>query len=315
MFMKIARLAFFAVALCAVVAWFLSAPSPAYDASQAASLEQGGDAERGKLVFAAGGCASCHMTPGQADRTKLGGGERLGSPFGAFIAPNISPHPTDGIGRWRAVDLANAMVSGVSPQGEHYYPAFPYTSYHLATAEDIRDLMAFLRTLEPVAGKAPPHELPFPFTIRRALGLWKLLFFDTSRFAPDSSKSEAWNRGRYLVDGLGHCAECHSGRNILGGIKPSQRYAGGPDPEGKGYVPNLTPDKTGLADWSAKDVAELLKSGFTPAYDSVGGTMASVVKNMSQLSDEDRQAIGEYIKSLPALPATPKTPKATSTAK
>jgi mono/diheme cytochrome c family protein len=303
---------FVGIAAALIVAgWILSAPRPAYEASQADALEEGGDPQAGRLIFAAGGCASCHMTPGQQDRAKLGGGERLGSPFGDFIAPNISPHPQDGIGRWRTIDLANAMISGVSPRGEHYYPAFPYTSYHLARIEDVKDLMAYLRTLEPVAGKAAVHELPFPFTIRRGVGLWKALFFDAARFSPDTSKGAKWNRGRYLVDGLGHCAECHSGRNALGAIEPPRRYAGGPSPDGKGYAPNLTPDESGLAKWSAADIAELLKTGFTPDYDSVGGTMASVVKNISQLSDEDRAAMAEYLKSLPARKATPKTPKPT----
>ena len=295
--------------LGAGAAWMLSAPRPAFDVAQAQAFEQGGDAERGKLVFAAGGCASCHMTPGQEDRENLGGGLKLSSPFGAFVAPNISSDKEDGVGAWRVVDLANAMISGVSPRGEHYYPAFPYTSYHLARIEDVRDLMAYLRTTPAVPGRAAEHEIPFPFNQRRALGLWKLLFFDSAPFAPDTAKSDSWNRGRYLVEGLGHCAECHSGRNALGGIEASRRFAGAPDLEGKGIVPNITPDASGLAAWSAKDIAELLKSGFTPEYDSVGGTMAAVVKNTSQLSDEDRAAMAEYLKSLPPRPVPPKPPK------
>jgi mono/diheme cytochrome c family protein len=293
----------------AAAAWFLSAPKPAFDAAQAAALEQGGDAQRGKMVFAEGGCASCHMTPGQDDRGNLGGGLRLASPFGAFVAPNISPDKEDGIGGWRVIDLANAMISGVSPKGEHYFPAFPYTSYHLAKIDDVRDLMAYLRTLPQVPGKADPHEIPFPFNQRRALGLWKLLFFDASKFELVAGKSESWNRGRYLVEGLGHCAECHSGRNVLGGVEPSRRFAGAPDLEGKGVVPNITPDPSGIGSWSAGDIAELLKTGFTPEYDSVGGSMAQVIKNSSQLSDADRAAMAEYLKSLPPRPAPPKKPK------
>lgn len=296
-------------AIVGPVAWVLSAPKPAFEASQAQELESGGDAARGKIVFAAGGCASCHMTPGQDDRENLGGGHKLASPFGAFVAPNISSDKDDGIGNWRVIDLANAMISGVSPKGEHYFPAFPYTSYHLAKIEDVRDLMAFLRTTPAVPGKAPPHEVPFPFNQRRALGLWKQLFFDTSTFTPDPSKSESWNRGRYLVEGLGHCAECHSGRNALGGIEASRRFAGAPDMEGKGIVPNITPDATGLGKWSAGEIAELLKTGFTPDYDSVGGSMAAVIKNTSQLSDADRAAMAEYLKSLPPRPSPPKPPK------
>lgn len=294
----------------AVGAWFISAPRPAYDRAQWQAVEQGGDAERGKLAFYAGGCPSCHMTPGQEDRLKLGGGLELKSPFGSFYAPNISPHPKDGIGEWKVADLANAMISGVSPKGEHYYPAFPYTSYHLVTLGDVRDMMAFLRTLQPVEGKAREHALPFPFNIRRTLGLWKALFMDFSTFAPDPAKSAELNRGRYLVEGLGHCVECHSARNPFGFIPPGSRFAGGPDPEGKGWVPNITPDASGLAKWSAKDIAELLNTGFTPDYDSVGAGMASVVKNTSQLPAADRAAMAAYLKSLPPRPSPPKPPKA-----
>ena len=138
-----------------VAFWALTAPRAAVSPSPA--LEQGGDAARGRLVFFAGGCASCHMTPKQDDPLRLGGGLELKSPFGSFYAPNISSHPTDGIGRWSAADLANAMLAGVSPAGAHYYPAFPFTSYAGVRLEDVRDLMAFLRTTPPVEGRARPR--------------------------------------------------------------------------------------------------------------------------------------------------------------
>lgn len=307
---RIAAVLVLVAAVAALAAWFISAPRPAFEASRAAELEQGGDPARGKLVFYAGGCASCHATPGQDNRLKLGGGLEMHSPFGSFFAPNISPHKRDGIGDWRVIDLANAMISGVSPKGEHYYPSFPYTSYHVTRVEDVRDLMAFIRTLEPVEGRARDHALPFPFNIRRSLGLWKAMFFDTTPLTPESSKSAGWNRGRYLVEGLGHCAECHTSRNRLGGLSRADHLAGGPDPEGRGWVPNITPHANGLAKWSQKDVAELLKSGFTPDYDSVGGTMASVVKNMSQLPPEDVAAMAEYLAALPPLPGPPRPKKA-----
>lgn len=293
----------------AAAAWIVSAPHPAFDEAQAGALDQGGDAEKGKLVFAIGGCASCHMTPEQKDRGVLGGGLRLGSPFGDFIAPNISSDKQDGIGAWRTIDLANAMLSGVGKNGEHLYPAFPYTSYHYARVEDVKDLAAYLRTLPAVKGKAAPHELPFPFNIRRSLGLWKALFFRQTPFTPDPTKDAAWNRGAYLVNALGHCAECHSGRNFLGAIEPDRRFAGAPDLEGKGYAPNLTSDPSGLGKWSEKDIAELLKTGFTPEYDSVGGSMADVVRNTAQLSDEDRLAMAQYLKSLPPKPSPPRPKK------
>jgi mono/diheme cytochrome c family protein len=205
----------------------------------------------------------------------------------------------DGIGAWKAVDLANAMLAGVSPAGEHYYPAFPYTSFHNVTFGDIRDLLTYLRTLEPVEGKARSHNLAFPFNIRRGLGLWKLMFFDNWPLAPDPGKGPAWNRGRYLVEGLGHCAECHSPRNVFGAIIADRRFAGGPNPVGKGNIPDITPEKSGLAAWSEQDIAFLLAEGLTPSGDSAGGAMAEVVRNTAQLPDADREAIAAYLKSLP----------------
>jgi mono/diheme cytochrome c family protein len=281
--------------------WWLTEPKPAFARDQWQAYEAGGDAERGRIVFEAGGCSSCHATPAQPDRLKLGGGLRLKSPFGDFVVPNISPHPQDGIGAWKVVDLANAMMTGVSPSLTHYYPAFPYTSFQRVRIDDVRDLMAFLRTLAPVSGKAGDHDLAFPFNVRRGLGLWKLLFLDGKALEPDPTNSAEWNRGRYLVEGLGHCAECHSPRNLLGAIIANRRFAGGPNPIGKGRVPNITSDDTGLGKWTQKDVAELLDSGLTPDGDSVGSSMAEVVKNMAQLPAADRDAIATYLKSLPPL--------------
>jgi mono/diheme cytochrome c family protein len=285
--------------------WWLTEPRPAFSRGQWQAYEQGGDAARGRLVFEAGGCSSCHATPGQSDRLKLGGGLQLQSPFGSFSVPNISPHPEDGIGAWKVVDLANAMLTGVSPNGAHYYPAFPYTSFQRVKIDDVRDLMAFLRTLEPVAGKARDHDLAFPFNIRRGLGLWKLLFLDGKSLDGDSAKSPEWNRGRYLVESLGHCAECHSPRNLLGAVVADRRFAGGPNPTGRGRVPNITSDDSGIGRWSLKDIVELLTSGLTPDGDSVGSSMAEVVRNTAELPQSDREAIATYLKSLPPLKAAP----------
>jgi mono/diheme cytochrome c family protein len=167
--------------------------------------------------------------------------------------------------------------------------------------------MAYLRTLPPVQGKAAGHELRFPFSFRRGVGLWKALFLDTTPIRDDPAKSPEWNRGHYLVEALGHCAECHSPRDALGGIVASQRYAGGPDAEGRGWVPNITP--RGIGSWSKADVSELLSTGFTPDYDSVGSSMADVVKNTAALSKADRDAMAEFIKSLPPADGPPRPPK------
>jgi mono/diheme cytochrome c family protein len=296
----------------AVFLW-ITEPAPIVTPAIGAALESGGDAERGKIVFNAGGCASCHVSQGQpegqVDRLKLGGGLELKSPFGSFYAPNISPDPTDGIGAWKVADLVNAMQAGVSPRGEHYYPAFPYTTYAHAKVEDIRDLMAYLKTLPAVSGKAPAHTVRFPFNIRRGLGVWKRLYLDQSPVVEDTTRPVAWNRGHYLVMALGHCAECHSGRNQIGGIEDKYLFAGGPDLEGKDWVPNITQHKDGIGSWSEKDISYLLKSGDTPDGDSVGGSMTAVVRNTAELPDADRAAIATFIKSLPPREGPPKPPK------
>jgi mono/diheme cytochrome c family protein len=262
------------------------------------------DLANGETMFHAGMCASCHVTPRQDDRTRLGGGLALRSPFGTFYVPNISPHPTDGIGTWSDAQFVTAMVKGTSPGGEHYYPSFPYTSYQRMTLGDLRDLFAYIKTLPPVPGRIRGHDLPFPFNLRRPLGIWKLVYLDGTPFHPDPAQSAAWNRGAYLVQGPGHCAECHSPRDVLGGIIERYRFAGGPNPEGEGWIPNIT--QYGLKDWTADDIAAMLDSGLTPEGDSVGGSMASVVRNTARLSADDRAAIGLYVRSLPPVPDPPR---------
>src|SRR4029079_9398690 len=231
---------------------------------------------------------------GQDDKTKLGGGVGLKSPFGTFYTPNISPDPSQGIGKWAEADFVTAMIKGTSPDGRHYFPAFPYTSYQRIGTGDLRDLFAYLKTLPAVQDKSRPHDVPFPFNIRRTLGGWKFLFLDGKPFEGDPTRDAAWHRGAYLVNGPGHCAECHSPRNVLGGIVASQRFAGGPEPGGDGFVPNITQKGLSL---SHEQLVKLLEPGETPDGDSVGGEMGKVVANTAKLSAEDRAAIATYIKS------------------
>ena len=281
----------------AAVFWFVTIPGTV-PASALGSYAP--NLENGKTMFYAGGCASCHATPDQEDKTRLGGGMALKSPFGTFYAPNISSDARDGIGGWSEADFIGAMWKGTSPDGRHYYPAFPYTSYQKMKMEDVRDLFAHLKTLPAVTGKVRDHDLPAHFKIRRMLGAWKFLFLDGEPFKPDTSKPAAWNRGAYLVNAPGHCAECHSPRNLLGGIVSKQRFAGGPDPEGgDGSVPNIT--QAGLGDYSEKDIAQVLATGEMPNGDSVGGGMTAVVRNTGQLTPEDRAAMATYVKSLPPV--------------
>ena len=222
---------------------------------------------------------------------------------GIFRPPNISPDLHDGIGRWTTADLANALLTGVSPSGQHYYPALPYPSYARMNPADIRDLMAYIRTLPPVSGRAAPHDLPIFFYARRAIGLWKLVYLDRTPIVPDSAQSESWNRGHYLVDSVAHCAECHSSRNLAWAIKPQTRFAGAQNPEGIGFAPNITP--TGIGRWSEDDIVRTLTTGETPSLRFVGATMADVVTNTATLSEADRRAIAVYLRSLPATPTPP----------
>jgi mono/diheme cytochrome c family protein len=252
--------------------------------------------------------------PKKVDHTRLGGGLALGSPFGTFYAPNISPDAKDGIGGWSEADFVTAMWDGTAPDRSHLFPAFPYDSYRHMQLADVRDLFAYLKTLPPVTGKARDHDLPFPFNIRRMVGGWKFLFLKGGPYVPDPSQSAQWNRGAYLVNGPGHCAECHSPRNFLGGIIDSERFAGGPAPDGKGWVPNITPAGLGhwgddKVAWSEKDIAHFLDDGMNPAGDFAGGGMADVLANTSQLSAADRAAIANYIASLPPIKGPTPPPK------
>ena len=278
------------------VFWFLTIPA---SVPASALAPHRPDLANGKEMFFAGGCASCHAVPDQPDAMKLGGGLGLKSPFGTFYVPNISPDPKDGIGAWTEAQFITALTKGTSPEGEHYYPAFPYTSYQHITFDDLRDLFAFLKTLPAVQGRARDHDVPFPFNVRRLVGGWKLLFLNAEVSKPNQPQSAQWNRGAYLVNGPGHCAECHSPRNALGGIIASLRFTGGPSPDGQGGVPNITQFK--LKDWSEADIAGTLEDGMTPDADRVGGSMIEVVRNTSQLTAADRMAIAAYIKSLPAV--------------
>ncbi|WP_048649489.1 c-type cytochrome [Nitratireductor soli] len=281
--------------------WTLSAPA----SIEAGALPSAADATRGEQVFWTGGCASCHAKPG-ADgeaRLALAGGLELKTEFGTFVAPNISPDTKDGIGGWSEAEFANAMLHGVSPRGEHYYPAFPYPSYARMAPQDVADLFAFLKTLPAIEGRAPDHQLSFPFTLRRGIGLWKRLYMhDAPVVALAADASGLARRGQYLVEGPGHCGECHTPRSITGGQDYEQWLAGAVAAEGAGVVPNITAGEGGVGSWSASDIAYYLESGFTPDFDSVGGAMVSVQKNMAELSKDDRDAIAAYLKAVPAKP-------------
>ncbi|NTF31173.1 cytochrome c [Rhizobium skierniewicense] len=257
----------------------------------------------GETLFWAGGCASCHAAPnatGDALKT-LSGGQALPSPFGTFHMPNISPDPQHGIGSWTVAQFGDAMTRGVGKNGEHLYPSFPYASYARMTPPDINDLFAYLKTLPASSNDAPGHDLPFPFNIRLSLGGWKFLYFDKGQPRVELANADAAVvRGQYLVEGPGHCGECHTPRDALGGFVKDQWLAGGPNPDGEGRIPNITPGSQTIGAWTQADIASYLETGFTPDFDSAGGSMVKVQQNMARLSAEDRNAIAAYLKAVPS---------------
>jgi mono/diheme cytochrome c family protein len=254
------------------------------------------DPANGERLFHAGGCAACHGED-------LAGGLELATGFGVFRVPNITPHPAAGIGGWTAAEFVGAMRNGVAPDGRHYYPAFPYTSYARMQIEDLLDLKAWLDGFAPSTATAGSHELGFPWNLRRGIGLWKLRYLDPAPVIQVAA-DKPLQRGRYLVEAVGHCGECHTPRDRFGGPRRDLWLAGARSPDGEGSVPNITPHDDGLADWSARDIVRYLKSGFTPDYDTAGGSMAEVQENLARLPQADLEAIAAY------LAATPPRPKA-----
>ena len=287
-----------------VAAWWLSRPL----AILAEDLpDYAPDPVKGERVFWAGGCASCHATPvdgrraaGQ-DKLQLGGGMQLDTPFGIFRVPNISSHETDGIGRWSMVEFVNAMQHGVSPSGEHYYPSFPYPSYARMDVEDVMDLRVYLETLPAVGRRSAGHSLSLPWSLRRGVGLWKRRYMDSDPVVPIDASNHELMRGREIVEGVGHCGECHSPRDRFGGPIMKRWLAGAASLEGQGRVPNITRAGSNVKEWTQEDIVYYLESGFTPDFDTVGGTMVAVQENMAMLPASDREAVAAYLKYIPAV--------------
>lgn len=264
--------------------------------------------ENGELLFYAGGCASCHAAPGAQgqDKLVLTGGLELHTEFGTFVVPNISSDPEFGIGGWAVIDFVNAMKQGVSPRGSHYYPSFPYGSYQIMPLTDLMDLYAYMKDLPASSEPSHDHQLAFPFSIRAGVGVWKWLYWSGDTFEPKADASPQINRGAYLVNGPGHCGECHTPRTLLGGMRRDRWLAGAPEAEGNGFVPNITPHQTGIGTWLEDDIVYALESGLDPEFDSFGGSMVAVQENMAQLPPSDLEAVAAYLVSLPALEETPR---------
>ena len=253
-------------------------------------------AQRGQYLAQAGDCISCHTANGGVP---FAGGYRLDTPFGALLAPNITPDPKTGIGLWSADQFYRAMHEGVNRHGQDMYPAMPYDFYTRITREDSDAIYAYLRTLAPVVNAVNINQLHFPFNQRWSMAVWRELYFTEGTFKPDASKPASWNRGAYLVEGLGHCSSCHSPRNALGGIEKDKAYTGA-SIDGW-FALNLSSNlHTGLGSWTAADIATYLKTGAVPGKTTALGPMAEVVRNStSHLTDADLAAMAEYLKSIP----------------
>jgi mono/diheme cytochrome c family protein len=282
-YLRVSAVAFAVLAFCA-------APAPA---------QEQGNAKRGAYLAAAGGCLGCH-TEAKDKAVPYAGGRALKTPFGTFYGPNITPDPKAGIGKWSEADFIRAMRHGRRPDGANYYPAFPYPSFTRIREGDLRDLWAYLQSLPPSSKPSRPHELGFFYRWRFLITIWKWLYFTPGAFGSVAGASEVVNRGAYLVQALGHCGECHTPRNFLGGPKSGRYLAGGKGPEGDD-VPNLTP--TGLKKWSDRDLQQFLVAGMTPDGDFPSEDMAQVVNNTtSKLTPQDLAALVAYLRWLPPLP-------------
>ncbi|MDU8941922.1 cytochrome c [Ovoidimarina sediminis] len=255
------------------------------------------DLARGEAVFHAAGCASCHAADGAEGEARLilSGGHSFATPAGTFVAPNISQDPEHGIGAWSKADIVTAVMKGTSPDGRHYFPAFPYAAYAKAELSDIVSLAAYLKTLPADPTPSQPHDLAFPYSIRMGVGAWKLLGVSEG-FAVDLPDDPQIRRGQYLAEALAHCGECHTPRTATQALDTARWFAGAPNPSGKGSIPNISPAKLS---WSAADIAAYLKSGFTPEFDAAGGSMRDVITSLANLPDEDLAAIAAYLKAVP----------------
>lgn len=268
--------------------------------------------ERGRYLIAAGGCNACH-TDTKSKGEPLAGGPAIKTPFGTFYGPNITPDPTYGIGRWSDADFVRALRQGIGPDGRHFFPAFPYTSFTNITDADLLALKAYIFAQKPVAKPSRPNYLPFPFNWRFLQTFWRWLYFTEGPFRPDPAKSPEWNRGAYLVEALGHCGECHTPRTRLGGLEPERAMAGAYNAPENALVPNITPDpETGIGKWSEDDIVTALKMGMLPDGDFVGSLMTEVVNGgTSKLSDADVKAMAVYLRSLPPIRNRPVRPAGT----
>lgn len=276
-------------ALCLVIAaagYFLLRPV-AITESLAANPDQPGNVPNGAYLARISGCIACHTD--SENKGKLVAGAPLDTPFGVFWAPNLTSDPETGIGNWTLQDFATAVRHGIAPDGSSYYPAFPYEFFSHLTDQDIRDLWAAFQTVPPVSQAAPPSQLSFPFNMREGLPAWQ-------RFFPWQGETYPENRGQYLAEATGHCAACHTPRNIFGGLQTDQWLEGVAAVDDAEAVPAITPEALKQNGWTAEDLAYALKTGLTPDGDALGGSMGEVIKHGSRfMTETDRLALARYL--------------------
>jgi mono/diheme cytochrome c family protein len=267
-------------------------------ASDGLAADDPGLVARGEYLARAGDCMACHTGSGGPF---FAGGDALNSPFGAIYPPNITPDKATGIGNWSEDDFYRALHDGKGLHGEYLYPAFPYPWFTKVTREDVKALKAYLDTVKPVNQKSRQDKLTFPFDIRLGLAGWDAAFFKAGEFKPDPSKSKEWNRGAYLVEGLGHCGDCHTPKGPAEEPIDSKAFSGGS--LDKWYAPNITSDKAhGIGGWSDEDLVKYLKTGSAPGRGTAAGPMAQTIRDsLSYLTDEDLHAIVAYLKATPPI--------------
>ncbi|HEY7493201.1 MAG TPA: cytochrome c [Candidatus Tectomicrobia bacterium] len=255
--------------------------------------------QRGEYIFRAAGSCGCH-TDRENKGPLLAGGRPIKTPFGSVYSTNITPDRQTGIGAWSDADFLKAMTQGVGPHGTQYFPVFPYPSFTRMSESDLLDLKAYLFSVPPVVQQAKPADLLFPFGWRAGLRVWKWLYFRPGPFQPDPGQSPEWNRGAYLATAIGHCGECHTPRNFLGGLRSAMSYAGTADGADGELAPNITPDQaTGIGSWSVADIVWFLQTGFKPNGDDAQGLMSELIENgYKHLTEADLQAIAVYLQSL-----------------
>lgn len=261
-----------------------------------------GDVERGAYLVRAGGCVACH-TDIKGKGPEFAGGHALATPYGTFYSPNITPDKDTGIGKWTDADFIRALREGTSPDGDHYYPTFPYPTYTKMHDSDMLAIKAYLFTLKPIRSERREHDVGPPFGWRFLMAAWKVMNFSEGEMKPDPTQSVQWNRGAYLVDAVAHCGECHTPRSESGAMNLSMYMAGTNDgPENKS-VPNITPDdETGIGKWDVADLVQLMKAGLKPNYDDVQGTMEEAVEyGLKHMTDEDLTAMAVYLKTIKSI--------------